>query len=437
MMSARVSTILPDALRRDGRRPGTIAALACVGLLLLGGSFPAPAFAAPSDEPPIYRVAPGDRINVTVFGQTDLSGDAVIDGASSVTVPLIGPISVRGLSIKEIEQRITQRLSDGYLQKPVVSVRLTEPRPIYVVGDVKTSGSYAYRYGVSVMGAVALAGGFTVSEEQAQAVLRTDFLQADERVRTLEVTRVSFQARRIRLEAQRDGRPTPKFDELTGPAATGEQVSQIFQNEAQMHAFQMAALQQQVAMLEQQEPRLQTNKQFLQEQLASEKRQLELIQQHLVDYNALVSSGLARRYTGIELQREEARNRGNIARFSGDMSNIDVSVGELKIRIQEARDAFQRRVRTELQDTLQRIAEIEVALPAARAARELRLRQVGFVADAGGAPRRSLFVTRTTDEKSETFAVTDSALLEPGDILRVERQRDPSQSAEPVSITWR
>lgn len=437
-MPVRASDILPGAspspeggLRHKSAWRSRLALLAALTVAL-----PAPALAAP-DAPTVYRVAPGDRLNIIVFGQAELSGESVVDGANTVTVPLIGPVPVRGMSIKEIEQRITQRLAEGYVQKPIVSVRLTEPRPIYVVGDVKTSGSYAYRHGLSVMGAVALAGGFTISEEQAQAVLRGDFLQADERVRTLEVTRASLLARRIRLEAQRDGRDAPDFGELTGSGSMSEQLAQIIKGEQQMHAFQMEALQQQVAMLERQEPKLQSVRLFLEDQLTAEKRQLELIQKHLVDYNALMSSGLARRYTGIELQREEARNRGNIARFSGDISSNDISRGELAIRIQEARDAVQRRIRTELQETLQRIAEVEASLPTARATRELRLRQVGFVAEAGGEPRRALFVTRVSDQKSETFSVTDDVVLEPGDILRVERVREPNRSAEPVSITWR
>lgn len=435
-MSARMS-VIPGGFCRNGSFTDRIAWLA--GLLLLAAllcAIPRPALAAP-DSPPVYRVAPGDRLNIIVFGQAELSGESMVDGANTVAVPLIGAVPVSGLSIKEIEQRIAQRLSEGYVQKPVVSVRLLEPRPIYVVGDVKTSGSYPYRYGISVMGAVALAGGFTVTEEQAQAVLRSDYLQADERVRTLETTRAALQARRIRLEAQRDGRASPDFGELTGPGAPNEQLAQIIRGEQEMLVFQNASLQQQIDTLEQQDPKLQSVRAFLEEQLSAEKRQLELIQKHLIDYNALLSSGLARRYTGIELQREEARNRGNIARFSGDMSSNEISRGELSLRIQQARDAFQRQVRTELQETLQRIAEIEASLPTARATRELRLRQVGFVAAVGAEPRRALFVTRTVDQKSETFSVNDGSPLEPGDILRVERLREPDRSAEPVSIAVR
>jgi polysaccharide export outer membrane protein len=399
-----------------------LAALCTIGL---GG---APAGAAESSA---YRVAPGDRIGITVFGQPDMSGEAMIDTGYSVAVPLVGSVSVRGLTLKEIEQRIAKSLADGYLQRPAVSVRLTEPRPIYVVGDVRSTGSYPYRYGVSALGAVALAGGFLVPEEQARAVLRADFVQADERVRTLETTRLTLTARRIRLEAQRDGR-TPDFGGLEGGRGLEEFLAQLKGSEARLHEFQTAALQQQIEMLQQQEPKLRENKRYVQDQLKAEQRQLELIQQHLVDYNSLMSSGLARRYTGIELQREEARNRGNIARFNADLSNIDLALGELGLRIREAREAFQRRVWSELQDSMQRLAELDAALPAARLTRELRLRQVGFAEETVGPPRRSLSVTRQVDQRSDTFPITEGTLLEPGDILRVERQREAESGPAPI-----
>lgn len=383
-------------------------------------------------SPSPYRVAPGDRIAIAVFGQAEMSGEATVDSTASVAVPLLGSVTVRGLSLDEIQQRITQRLAAGYLQRPVVSVRLIEPRPIYVVGDVRTSGSYAYRYGISVMGAVALAGGFGLSDEQAQIVLRTDYLQAEERVRTLETTRLTLSARLARLEAQRDGR-APDFSALARGRLSGELLAETQAAEEKQHDFQTSALQQQLEMLEKQKPILLSSKQFLQDQLAAEKRQLDLIRQHLVEYNSLMNSGLARRYTIIELQREEARNLGNIGRFNAEMTNADLSMGEIGLRIREAREAFQRRVWTEIQETTQRLAELDAALPTARLTRELRLRQVGYVDATGGGVRRALTVTRQVDQRVETFPVTETAALEPGDILRIERERDGRAAPAPIA----
>jgi polysaccharide export outer membrane protein len=68
-------------------------------------------------------------------------------------------------------------------------------------------GSYPYRYGASVLSAIALAGGVAVLE-QMQGTSISDFLFADERLRILESTRRALIIRRARLEAQRDGART-------------------------------------------------------------------------------------------------------------------------------------------------------------------------------------------------------------------------------------
>src|SRR6478672_7373302 len=48
-----------------------------------------------------YRLAPGDRITVIVFGEPDLSGDFLVDGGGSVSLPLIGATSVNNLTLQE------------------------------------------------------------------------------------------------------------------------------------------------------------------------------------------------------------------------------------------------------------------------------------------------------------------------------------------------
>ena len=175
-------------------------------LLAMSGS-PAPAEAASSVAP--YRFAPGDRVTITVFGQTDLSGDFLVDGDGHVSMPMVGSISIDGLTAQDTEREIAKRLSDGYLRQPSVSVRIGELRPIYVVGDVKLPGSYPYRYGASVLSAVAMAGGIGVVQQlQLRETVIAEFLAADERVRVLESTRRALLVRQARLAAERDGART-------------------------------------------------------------------------------------------------------------------------------------------------------------------------------------------------------------------------------------
>src|SRR5215510_10911352 len=75
-----------------------------------------------------YKLAPGDRITVTVFNQPDLSGDFLIDGVGNIHPPLIGAVEVGQITIDACQRRLTERLADGLLNNPRVSVRVSEFR---------------------------------------------------------------------------------------------------------------------------------------------------------------------------------------------------------------------------------------------------------------------------------------------------------------------
>src|SRR5262245_37134574 len=130
---------------------------------------------APMGDMRVYKLAPGDRITVTVFGQPDLSGDFLIDGAGNIHLPLVGAVEVSQTTIDACRRRLTERLADGLLNNPRVSVRVSEFRPIHVLGDVRVPGSYPFRFGLSALGAIALAGGAGMSEVR-QRLATSEFL---------------------------------------------------------------------------------------------------------------------------------------------------------------------------------------------------------------------------------------------------------------------
>ncbi|RXF70989.1 polysaccharide biosynthesis/export family protein, partial [Hansschlegelia zhihuaiae] len=107
--------------------------------------FPGQARAQTASAP--YRLAPGDRISVVVLGQTELSGDVLVSDGGGVGLPLLGAIDLRDRTPLEAEKLITGQLSQGYLERPIVTVRIVEFRPVYVMGGVRTPGSYPFRYG--------------------------------------------------------------------------------------------------------------------------------------------------------------------------------------------------------------------------------------------------------------------------------------------------
>ncbi len=109
----------------------------------------------------VYRLGSGDRVKVTVFGHEDLSGEFVVDGSGRLTLPLIQKVEAADLSVAELETAITNKLKPDYLIHPRVSVEILNYRPYYILGEVKKPGSYPYVNGMTVIYAVALAGGYT------------------------------------------------------------------------------------------------------------------------------------------------------------------------------------------------------------------------------------------------------------------------------------
>jgi Periplasmic protein involved in polysaccharide export len=110
----------------------------------------------------LYRLGPGDKLHITVFNETDLSGDFVIDGQGFVRLPLLGQLQAAGLTSFSLESRISEALAGGgYLVNPRVSVDITTYRPFYILGEVAKPGEYAYVNAMTVPNAIALAGGYT------------------------------------------------------------------------------------------------------------------------------------------------------------------------------------------------------------------------------------------------------------------------------------
>jgi polysaccharide export outer membrane protein len=108
-----------------------------------------------------YTMGSGDKIHVIVYGEDDLTGDYDIDAQGFVSLPLIGQVHVGGLTISQAQDIITSKYAANYLVNPRVSVAIVNYRPFYVIGEVKNPGGYPYVNGMTVLNAIALAGGYT------------------------------------------------------------------------------------------------------------------------------------------------------------------------------------------------------------------------------------------------------------------------------------
>ena len=116
---------------------------------------------APADDTKGYALGAGDKVRITVYNEPDLSGEFEVNGQGVLSVPLIGQVPVIGKTTVEVQALLTQRYGKDYLVNPSVTVEVMNYRPFFILGEVNHPGSYPYQNGMTVINAVALAGGYT------------------------------------------------------------------------------------------------------------------------------------------------------------------------------------------------------------------------------------------------------------------------------------
>jgi protein involved in polysaccharide export with SLBB domain len=113
----------------------------------------------PPREAPVYRLAPGDRVAVQVFGQQDMSGQFDVNADGMLSLPLVGSVPARDRTVAELTDDLRGKLN-RFIVNPQFTVDIVTYRQIFVLGEVSKPGGYPYSVGMTVQQAVALAGGF-------------------------------------------------------------------------------------------------------------------------------------------------------------------------------------------------------------------------------------------------------------------------------------
>jgi protein involved in polysaccharide export with SLBB domain len=151
------------------RRP---VALALVTALAGAACGPPPPRVVPASAPatqpqsrPTADVTLGvdDVFEVRVYGEADLSNVYRVTPDGSIGFPLIGKVAVVGRAPAEVAREIESRLGKNYLQNPQVTIFVREykSRRFSVYGQVQRPGTFAYEEGITIIEAIAMAGGFT------------------------------------------------------------------------------------------------------------------------------------------------------------------------------------------------------------------------------------------------------------------------------------
>jgi len=113
--------------------------------------------------PPEYRLGPEDVIEVFVWKEPDLSATVTVRPDGNISLPLASEIVATGKTASELQQEITEKLKGFYLTEPVVNVMVKQinSMKISVLGEVRKPDVYKIKTRITLLDALAMAGGFT------------------------------------------------------------------------------------------------------------------------------------------------------------------------------------------------------------------------------------------------------------------------------------
>ncbi len=121
-----------------------------------------------------YKVGIGDVLTISVLRPEEITTIVNVAPDGTISFPYIGQIKVKGLTLSQIESLIQEKLSEGYMKYPVVSVSLRESRSrkFFVYGEIVKPGAYFLDENTTVLKAISMAGGFTKFGSSKVKILR-------------------------------------------------------------------------------------------------------------------------------------------------------------------------------------------------------------------------------------------------------------------------
>jgi len=120
-----------------------------------------------------YILGPNDKVKISVYGEAGLTGEYVISSDGKISLPLVGNVNASNKTVKQFQDELVAAYRDGgYLKDPKITAEVVSARPFFILGEVKIPGQYPCLNGMTVMNAVATAGGFTYRAQNDTVFIR-------------------------------------------------------------------------------------------------------------------------------------------------------------------------------------------------------------------------------------------------------------------------
>lgn len=357
-------------------------------------------------DTPDYHVDVGDRLTISVYGKPEMSGNFQVRADGQIAMHLLGPIDVAGLTMRQVEERIETEARERFSSRESVVVDMLEYRDVFVLGAVDTPGAYEFRPGLTVMKAIAMAGGI----ERVQEDLRSE--------RDIENARNNLAEAQSRLtfaQSERDAlaRELARLDGVTTEAQVPE--ARLDQEQEQLVGLRRSLMQDLMegatmrsTLADEEAGMLDQRRDLINERLDATQEQLESMQE-------LESRGLARKEQTLGLKIDLSEYNADLLEVAAFVSRAKQTRANAESDIQEAQTEYRLNLLQDKIEAEQRVAqertEVQMAL------NFLRRASPAAAAELGEAVETIYEVFRNGSDTPERVAPT--ALLGPEDVLNI------------------
>src|SRR4029078_10292173 len=186
----------------------------------------------------------------------------------------------------------------------------------------------------------------------------------------------------------------------------------------------------QVQALQNQRPRVQAEIDAVTNQIVKQKEHLGIVDSHLEDLETLFGKGLLRKDVLLNEQIQKTLVEGQLSNLQAQVARLRQTMGELDIKLGDVKSTYLRQTLGDLQDTSQRLREVENGLGPAH--RLLEVKAQGASGDVDE-PDYTIRISRVRDGSMIAVDATEETMLSPGDVVEVKLKRRVSQGLPGLS----
>lgn len=368
--------------------------------------------------PPEYTLASGDKLQVTVYGRPDLSGPFEIRASGSISMPLLGEVPAIGLTLHDLEESIAEKFRGIFADPPFVNVEIETYRPFFVLGDVAQPGAYPYQHGMTVLKAVALAGGHGRRDEVGNEARAS--WQERERIHLLFQSYLVDLAREARLVAERDALEIVRFPEELSNLRDNPRAAEILENELSIFRIRREAFEDRLdAAQKEQERRLQLVAELRGTNAALVEKQT-LVEEQLQYLEQGASRGIVRRLDMLRTQLLAAEAERQAHQNAVSISTAELAVIQVQQNLAEFRRQWYQDIAAELGTVQHRLSQTELQLrPFAAQIDVMYGAEVRDFMHVESSQSIKYYIQRAGESDSEEIEVGGDEWVFPGDVVRI------------------